>query len=851
MAAAPTARSWRAGLGERLSSLSIRHQLWALFGLFLLAGMTVLVIDEIAQHQARQSLLALKDDSLQRMRRLKAVSDGYGLVVVDTTFRVRNGLLPWDEGVSTIDAARERVERNWTALSAMARAPAQQRLYDEVRHARVDADAATARLRGILLRRDSDALARFADTGLYPAIDPVTVRIQTLSDLAMVEAEALVRDDLARNRTTSLLRVGLSLLALLAVAMIGRVVLRNAYRGIESLTFLARRMRAHDYTAQPRHQPRGELATVMDAFTEMRTDVLDFETELIDQLARNEATLVANARLQDELRESEARAQAANHAKSNFLASMSHEIRTPMIGVTGMIEVLAHTRLDPDQRHALNIIQHSSQSLLQIIGDILDFSKIEAGRLELAPEPVRLAALVRSTVANYSGAASSKGLALECSIDPRVAEAHFADPLRLRQILGNFLSNAIKFTAHGHVRVALESQGQPDAAGVGEPVRDRVTFSVADTGIGVSAEAQAQLFQPFSQAEGDTTRRFGGTGLGLVICRRLAELMDGEVRMDSTPGQGTTMRLELVLPQAPAEDVAVDAHAEAAPVAFAPRRLPGVAQAEREGSLVLLVDDHPTNRLVIARQLALAGYASESAEDGNEGLQRWRTGRYGLVLSDVHMPGLDGYQLARAIREEEARGDLARTPIVALTASALKGEAERCLGAGMDDYLAKPVSVPVLQACLQRWLPQTRDEATDPASALAPAGAGGAELAPMPGLPQLADDPPPLDGVTLDGLTGGDPAEARLLLADFLDSTTGDLAGLDRAVAAGDAPALARQAHKIKGAARLVGAAGLAEAAEALEAVARDDPGAHLAPLAADLHTAAGRLRLYVAERYP
>jgi len=850
VAAASTPVSWRARLAERLSRLSIRHQLWALFGLFLLAGMTVLVIDEIAQHRARQSLLALKDDSLQRMRALKAVSDGYGLVVVDTTFRVRNGLLPWDEGVSTIDATRERIERNAAALSAMPRASSQQRLYDEVQAARVDADAATARLRDILLRRDADALARFADTGLYPAIDPVTVRIQTLSDLAMVEAEALVRDDLARNRTISLLRIGLSLSALLAVALIGRVVLRNAYRGIESLTFLARRMRAHDYTAQPRHQPRGELATVMDAFTEMRTDVMDFETELIDQLARNEATLAANARLQDELRESEARAQAANHAKSNFLASMSHEIRTPMIGVTGMIEVLAHTRLDPDQRHALNVIQHSSQSLLQIIGDILDFSKIEAGRLELAPEPLRLATLVRSTVANYSGAASSKGLALECSIDPRLAEAHCADPLRLRQVLGNFLSNAIKFTAHGQVRVALEWREELEPAGVDGPVRDRLVLSVADTGIGVGHEAQARLFQPFSQAEDDTTRRFGGTGLGLVICRRLAELMGGEVRMESAPGQGTTMRLELVLPRARVEDVAPDVRAGAAPVAFAPRRLPGIAQAEREGSLVLLVDDHPTNRLVIARQLALAGYASESAEDGGEGLQRWRSGRYGLLLSDVHMPGLDGYQLARAIRGEEARNDLARTPIVALTASALKGEAERCLGAGMDDYLAKPVSVPVLQACLQRWLPQTRDEATVPFSTLAPAVAGGVEPAPMPGLPQLADDPPPLDGVTLDGLTGGDPAEARLLLADFLDSTTGDLAELDRAVAAGDTPALARQAHKIKGAARLVGAAGLAEAAEALETTARDNPGAHLAPLAADLHTAAGRLRLYVAERY-
>src|SRR5690606_28138851 len=261
------------------------------------------------------------------------------------------------------------------------------------------------------------------------------------------------------------------------------------------------------------------------------------------------------------------------------------------------------------------------------------------------------------------------------------------------------------------------------------------------------------------------------------------------VRMDSTPGQGTTMRLELRLPRARAEDVVVDPHADAAPIEFAPRRLPGIAQAEREGSLVLLVDDHPTNRLVIARQLALAGYASESAEDGDEGLQRWRSGRYGLLLSDVHMPRLDGYQLARAIRGEEARGGLARTPVVALTASALKGEAERCLGAGMDDYLAKPVSVPVLQACLQRWLPHTAGAGTD---------TGAPDAAAGPAVDTTPQDAPALDDHTLDALTGGDPAEARLLLEDFLASTRQDLAELDDALAAGDAAGLARQAHKVK-----------------------------------------------------
>lgn len=961
-----------------LGTLSIRRQLWALFGLLLLTGATVLVIDEVAQYRARESLLSLRDDSLRGLRRIKMVSDAYGLDVVDTAFRVRNDLVPWREGVATIDAARQRIDESWAVLERLPRTAEEKAHFRAAGQARVAADAAAAELRAILQREDMAALGRFADTRLYPAIDPLTQRLKLLSDLEMVEADGVVRADIERSRRVSALRLGLSVLALLIAAVVGRQVLRNAYRGVESLTWLARRMREHDYTATPQYQPQGELAMVMQAFLDMRRDVLGFENELTGQLIRNERTraelerrerfqrslldaaqtaivavdaqgcftlvnpfaeqllgwsaadllarerlhvlfepkalqalayelgdrlgrpvqadwtalrelasmraapreatlrhrngtwlpallavsamsdadgadgglllvaadLSAIRRLERELRASEARAQEASRAKSSFLAAMSHEIRTPMIGVTGMIEVLAHSRLDADQRRALNVIQQSSASLLRILGDILDFSKIEAGRLELSPTVVALPALLRSTVAGYAGAASSKGLNLLCEIDARIGPAHRADALRLRQIVGNFLSNALKFTAEGLVQAALEWQSSTrDADGT---VRDTLCFRVTDTGIGVGEEQQRHLFQPFQQAEDDTTRRYGGTGLGLAICRRLAELMDGEVSMESRPGLGTTMRLIVTLPRAPASELPSEPEGSA-PATVASRPLPSLEQAERERSLVLLADDHPTNRMVIARQLALAGYASESAEDGLQALERWRSGRYALLLSDVHMPGLDGYALTAAIREIERTQGLARTPIVALTASALKGEAERCLAAGMDEYLAKPVSVATLATCLQRWLPHTRVDDNDNDNRNGN-GNDAAVDAPAPTvLPQL-ERFQALDTEVLAALTGGSPAEARAVLEDFLAATAQDLVALHAAREGGDAVALTRQAHKIKGAARMVGAAELGQVAEALETAGRHDEWLTIPPLAAYLDAALQRLRLVAAQ---
>ena len=949
-------------------TFSIRKQLLGLFSLMVFAFAGLLLLDEWERQKNTAALEQLKNDSLSSLRRIKSVSDSYGLDVVDTTFRVRNYLISWEEGLQVLDSATLRIDEHWKALLQSQQNDEQAVLVEQIAQAKVRADKASARVKILLLKKDITALGQFADTELYPAIDPVTTRLKLLSDLELIQADRRVRAEAERSQRAAWIRIVIVAAFLMLIVLIAQAIVRNIYKGVESLRDLAAQMRRHDYKALPRFRSEGELGEVLDTFLLMRDDVQRFENELNEQLLSTEKvraslqqsevfqrSLFAAARvavmsldlqgrftsfnpfaekltgfrseemigkrsldkimlqeeiqkaadqltaaldkkisadnsllplliesgtepmewtlvkkdgsfvtvllatsamrdgtgkttgylgvatdlsqikqLEKKLRASEITAREANIAKSSFLAAMSHEIRTPMIGVTGMLEVLTHSNLDTEQRRTVHVIQQSAASLLQIIGDILDFSKVEAGRMELSPTVISLPKLLQSTAANFTGSASSKGLVLTVTIDPKIHSAHLADGLRLRQILSNFLSNAIKFTDNGFVEVALELIEKSNN-------QQKMVFRITDTGIGVTQDQQAKLFQAFQQAEGSTTRKFGGTGLGLVISRRLAEMMNGQVSMESTPGAGTTMSLTVCLPMAVEADIEDDISI-GAPQSFTARALPNVEQAIAERSLILLVDDHPTNRLVVSRQLALAGYLCETAEDGVQGLERWQTGRYALILSDIHMPVMDGYQMSRELRLQEQKHNKQRIPVVALTAAALKGESERCLAAGMDDYLMKPVSISQLVACLQKWLPHTKSMQSIISPALA---------APMAALPQVHLPPTPLDKNVLDEITGGNQKENRSLLDDFMQATDQDSAAMQRAREQGDLVQLGREAHKIKGASRLVGAVELAHAATELELASRSEDWSQLLPLCADVHTCAERLRQFIDANYP
>jgi len=497
--------------------------------------------------------------------------------------------------------------------------------------------------------------------------------------------------------------------------------------------------------------------------------------------------------LQHALRRARDAALEASRLKSVFLANMSHEIRTPLNGVLGMANLLLDGQLTAEQRARVITLRTAAHQLLGLLNDILDLSKIEAGRLTLESISFDLAEVVHQVLRLHTSAAFDRGLTFASEIADDVPAIVVGDPLRIRQVLDNLLGNAIKFTDVGgvHLKVTARRSNEGRAA---------IRFEVRDTGIGISRDAQRRIFRPFTQADTSTTRQFGGTGLGLTICAQLAELMGGELSVDSVEGQGSIFRFDVEVPverwDHPAESPLTTERAE--PEVTADGYGADVARDLR----LLLVEDNAINQQVALGLLSKMGFEVDVVDDGVEAVEAVEAAGdrgYDAILMDCQMPRMDGYEATRRIRQQEPEGQ--HTPIIALTAAAMKGDRERCLAAGMDDYVPKPVSTSAIAAALRRCL---ASDVPDPTP-----------VRPAVTTPERAETPV-LDWQVVQELRSIEQLFEQSS-GRFIASAPRQLADLRAAVGGGDWDTARALAHKIKGSAATVGAARLAADLASLE----------------------------------